>query len=99
MKIRMPDTPWTLVTLVALIAGCAGAPVEGNGDAPSARDGARIWSAACDNCHNLRGATEYSAEEWPIIVKHMRTRAGLTRSQADAVAAFLVQAAERAQGS
>jgi nitrate/TMAO reductase-like tetraheme cytochrome c subunit len=82
-----------------LVAGCAGASVQGGGDSLSARDGARIWSAACDNCHNLRQATEYSAGEWPVIVKHMRTRAGLTRSQADAVAAFLVQAAERAQGS
>lgn len=62
----------------------------------SPQDGARIWGASCNNCHNLRQGTEYSAEEWPVLVKHMRTRAGLTRSQAEAVTAFLQQVAERA---
>lgn len=64
------------------------------------RAGAQIWGDACNNCHNLRQGTEYSAREWPIIVRHMRTRAGLTRSQAEAVAVFLQTVAERAsQGS
>ena len=36
------------------------------------------------------------AEQWPIIMNHMRTRQDLTKSDAEAVAAFLQQLAERA---
>ena len=94
-------TVGTLLALAAglLLAGCAGTSTGDGGESLSARDGARIWSGTCDNCHNLRRPSEYSAEEWPVIVQHMRTRAGLTRSQADAVAAFLTDAAGRAGGS
>lgn len=53
------------------------------------QEGAQLWSMACSHCHNLRPAAQYSAEDWPIIVQHMRTRAGLTRSEANTIAVFL----------
>lgn len=81
-------------SLVALLAlGCAGAPVQEEpstaGTDASVEEGARIWSGTCNRCHNLRPPDEFTAEQWPVIVSHMRTRADLTRSQAEAVTAFL----------
>lgn len=99
MNARTRTTLPALVAGALLMAGCAGSAVQEEAGTASARDGARIWSATCNNCHNLRQGTEYSAEEWPVIVKHMRTRAGLTKSKAEAVAAFLQNVAENAQGS
>ena len=79
----------------ALLAiGCAGAPVQEQ--MAATEEGARVWRMTCARCHNLRPATEFSAEQWPIIVNHMRTRQDLTKSDAEAVAAFLQQLAERA---
>lgn len=51
--------------------------------------GARVWAAACGQCHNLRPPTQFDAVQWPVIVNHMRTRADLTRAEAQVVAAFL----------
>ena len=67
--------------------GSAGAPVQEQVSA--ADEGARVWSGTCPRCHSRRQAPEFTAEQWPIIVNHMRTRADLTRSEAQAVAAFL----------
>ncbi len=78
-------------------AGCAGAPVRE--EVATAEEGARIWSATCARCHNLRTATEFTAEQWTVIVNHMRTRQDLTRSEAQAVAAFLRASAERIPSS
>lgn len=92
----------TLLGAAALLAlGCAGAPVQEEPSAAEAapvEEGARIWSTACNRCHNLRPPTEFASEQWPVIVSHMRTRADLTKSEADAVTAFLRRQAE-ARGS
>ena len=56
-----------------------------------AQMGARIWLATCDRCHNARPASEFTAEQWPVMVAHVRSRAHLTRSEARAVTAFLVE--------
>lgn len=78
-----------LVTLGA--SACAGAPVSEPGSEAAA--GARIWRATCDRCHNVRPASEFSSREWPVLVAHMRARAHLTREEAEAVTAFLVELA------
>lgn len=36
-----------------------------------------LWAMHCTRCHNLRPRTEYSAEQWAVIVNHMRTIADL----------------------
>lgn len=58
-------------------------------------NGAELWQHTCAHCHNLRPIPEFSAEQWPIIVTHMRTRADLTKPQAEAIANYLVQLRER----
>lgn len=63
--------------------------------AGSEEQGARIWRATCDRCHNARSALEFDAEQWPVIVAHMRTRAGLTRTEARAVSEYLRGMSER----
>lgn len=62
--------------------------------ATTAEEGAEIWRTTCYRCHDRRPATEFSSEEWAVLVDHMRTRAHLTRSEADAVTAFLQDLAE-----
>lgn len=54
--------------------------------------GARLWNATCNRCHNRRSPTERTDREWDLIVSHMRTRANLTKSEVQAIAAFLKQA-------
>ena len=72
-----------------LLVGCAGASVQPQEQPPTAAEGARIWRQSCNRCHGPRPATEFAADDWELIVSHMRTRADLTRSEAEAVAAFL----------
>lgn len=89
----------TLLAFAAVVApvvamACAGAPLQeqpepDGGGVPSTEVGARIWTNTCNRCHNVRPATEYTAEQWPVILSHMRTRAHLTRSEAASVTAFL----------
>lgn len=55
----------------------------------SAADGVRLWSQNCGRCHNFRPAEERSDREWTTIVAHMRARANLTKSAAEAILAFL----------
>ena len=86
-----------LLVAVALTFATACAPFQSGGGVGSpasesltlSQEGARIWSMACGACHNLRTPPEYAAEQWPVIINHMRTRAVLTRSEAEAVTAFL----------
>lgn len=52
-------------------------------------EGARVFANNCGRCHNLRASTERSDAQWSVIVAHMRTRANLTRSEAEAVEIFL----------
>lgn len=89
----------TLVALAAtfLLAGCAGAPAPAEDEAGLAQQGARIWQMTCNRCHNLRSPNEFPAEQWPVIIDHMRTRADLTRSEARAVATFMRDRAEAVQ--
>ena len=83
----------TALSVGPLLGGCASAAVQEQPMAISeiAQMGARIWLATCDRCHNARPASEFTAEQWPVLVAHVRSRAHLTRSEARAVTAFLVE--------
>lgn len=88
------------LTLIAPTTGAAQAP-GGASDPATAEaeraadlselmaEGAQVFSNNCGRCHNLRASTERSDVQWDIIVAHMRARANLTRSEAEAVKIFL----------
>jgi len=80
---------------LSLVAACASVTVQER-DMPgmTADSGARLWSMTCAHCHNLRSASEFSAQQWPIIVNHMRTHADLSKSEAETIAAYLVSLSE-----
>lgn len=76
-----------ITTFVFLMAVAGSASAQDASEAVGR--GGQIYSMVCDNCHNTRLPAEYGDEEWTVIVMHMRTRADLSRSEAEAVAAFL----------
>ena len=86
------------LSLLLVLSACAGGSMQeeasGSRTGATAERGAEIWRNTCYRCHNRRPATEFSPEEWPVLVDHMRTRANLTRSEADAVTVFLQELAE-----
>lgn len=88
----------TTIALALSVLGCAGGPAPQQEEEPSVQLGAQIWTGTCNRCHNARPASEFTAEQWPVIVRHMRTRADLTRQEAEAVTAFLQELAERGGG-
>lgn len=59
------------------------APVKG---------GAQLWSENCMRCHNLRAPSQYSNNEWGVIMHHMRVRADLTGEESDKILAFIKSA-------
>ncbi len=76
-----------LIALFVLLAVPGLASAQNSADAVGR--GGQIYAMVCDNCHNMRLPNEYDPEEWTVIVMHMRTRADLTKSEAESVAAFL----------
>jgi len=53
------------------------------------RGGAELWARNCRRCHNLRAPTSYSADQWEVVVNHMRVRANLTAKDARKIEEFL----------
>lgn len=86
---RTSATPFVLAAAL-LMAGCSGNPPPDETTSQAARGG-QIWADTCTRCHNLRPPSQFAPEQWPVIVKHMRTTADLTRAEAEAVAAYLRQ--------
>lgn len=78
---------------VTFVSACASASMQG-GNTQMADSGAELWRATCSHCHNLRSAQDYTAVQWPVIVNHMRTRADLTKADAETIAAYLVRLTE-----
>ena len=88
MNIKYQMVAFALSAMV-WTAGCAGAPVQDS--VVEVERGAQVWRATCARCHNLRPPTEFTEGQWVVIVNHMRTRQDLTKSDAEAVAAFLAE--------
>lgn len=63
--------------------------VEAQQDPALVGAGAQVYAANCARCHNARSGTERTDAAWVAIVAHMRARGNLTKSQAEAVLAFL----------
>lgn len=51
--------------------------------------GVELWGQTCSRCHNARPVSERTDREWAMIVSHMRARANLTKSGAQAILEFL----------
>lgn len=92
-RIKLP-----LVVLIGAVLLVALPMTSSAQQARSVADGVRLWSQNCGRCHNFRPAEERSDGEWAVIMSHMRVRANLTRSTAEAILAFL-QTSNGADGS
>ena len=54
------------------------------------------YERKCGRCHSAFDPDEYSAEEWPGVVRSMRAQAALTQSEYDEIVKYLIDAsAER----
>ena len=51
--------------------------------------GARVYNENCSRCHNARPLQEFHADEWSVIVPHMREKAHLSGTEAKQVEAFI----------
>lgn len=60
------------------------------------REGRTLFVSRCIECHTLPIVHRYDAAAWPWLVDDMSARAGLKRSERDAVVAYIL--AVRAQG-
>jgi len=86
------------VAVVATLIGCAhdtptqpsaGETSAVSNSSPTAKSGTQLWSENCTRCHNARPSNEYSAQQWDIIVHHMRLRANLTGEEQRKIVEFL----------
>lgn len=77
-------------TFVAFAAGwLAPTGAAAQVDVQAMARGAQTYGQQCARCHVSRSASERSDRDWLTILKHMRARANLTRTQARDVATFL----------
>jgi mono/diheme cytochrome c family protein len=53
------------------------------------RRGAELWPVKCQQCHNARPGSEFTPEQWQMILMHMRTLANLPPQDAQAVYVYL----------
>lgn len=56
---------------------------------PPPKGGAQLWAENCTRCHYSRPPTQYSAQQWDLVVTHMRLRADLTGQEAGEIIKFL----------
>ncbi|HVB81431.1 MAG TPA: hypothetical protein VNE82_15975 [Candidatus Binataceae bacterium] len=52
-------------------------------------DGARLWPVYCSQCHNARPGSQFSPEQWDIIMMHMRTQSNMPAKDARAIKEYL----------
>ena len=76
----------TVLGLAVIVVAGALMAAKPSGSAPS---GEELWSMHCGRCHAPRVAEERSDEAWEVILMHMQVKAGLTKSEARAVAEYL----------
>lgn len=51
--------------------------------------GAQAWANNCSRCHNARDPKDYRDDQWPVIMQHMRIRAGLTGQETRDILKFM----------
>ena len=80
--------PLTALAMAAAFALLGAAPAAAQSAADVAR-GAELYARTCNRCHDARSPMERTDRQWATIMAHMRTRANLTKEEADAIMAFL----------
>lgn len=79
-----------LLVLTATIAFVGGLSQKVSAqDASLMIEGAKLWSDNCMRCHNARSSMERNDQDWKTIVTHMRVRANLTKSESEAIVAYI----------
>jgi len=96
---RYPFVILAFVAAAILIIGCATASeldatadhtATRGVDEAALRRGKVLAMTECTECHRYHWPHEYSAEEWPGIVKRMGKRAALSVSQTEDVELYFV---------
>jgi hypothetical protein len=64
-------------------------PVAAGVFSPPSTGGAQLWAENCTRCHNVRPPSQYSDQQWDLIVTHMRLRANLTGQESREIIKFL----------
>jgi hypothetical protein len=97
--IKSRSSRWALAAVafvgVSIAAGCQDSAPAGKSASTmpiAKRGGAELWADNCLRCHNLRPPTQFSNNEWQIIMQHMRIRANLTGQEQRDILAFIQSA-------
>jgi mono/diheme cytochrome c family protein len=90
---------WIIPAVLALGLLLPGRPVRAQDQplSPAERRqafirGARIWPVACSSCHKARPGSEFSPDQWKLIMRHMRIRSQLPAADIQAVLVYLQSA-------
>ena len=72
-----------IIVFISIVVGCA------SNLSNSTKPGALLWGENCGRCHNVRPPSNLTDSEWDVAILHKRTRANLTETDAEKIAAFL----------
>ena len=75
--------------LACILATAVMADESGPTEKQLFRKGAQLWPYYCGHCHNARPGGEFNRLEWDTIMLHMRVRANLPATDAEAIRAYL----------
>jgi cytochrome c5 len=92
MQCNSRTTLLVIITGILLFSGFTQSYADGV-NPPNTADfaqGSHDWANNCARCHNLRAPTEFTPNQWQVIIQHMRIQCGLTGREARNVAAFLI---------
>lgn len=86
----------TAFTLILILAACSRklTPVVNDKGAMVA-DGEKLYTARCGKCHELHKPEEFTASEWPSILRSMAPKAKLNQSMKDMVMAYVTANAKK----
>jgi len=92
---KKPLAILALAVICATFSGCNSTesanvhPLLADAAAADKKTGTQLWADNCTRCHNARPSTQYSAQQWDLIVHHMRLRANLTGEEQRTITEFL----------
>jgi mono/diheme cytochrome c family protein len=75
--------------VIFLVAGLAHADPDQAAKRALYRRGAQLWPVYCAQCHKPRPGSEFSPDQWSVIIMHMRSRANLSGEDAVAILTYL----------
>jgi len=82
--------------VLALLVVAAGPPAIAQEQSLSAAErreafirGAKIWPVACASCHKARPGSEFSPDQWKLIMRHMQIRSQLPSRDIQDVLVYL----------